>query len=236
MRAYKDNQDFKAFFLLKFTKELITFSYRNEKINDLNDFLEYKENLIKRDIENEVKEKLDNDKRVINENNLPILPGKKKILKKSIGENDLPEKKKILKKKQPLKVPELKTKPVRHRLKLPNLPERLGGIMPIKRENKIDFKKLNPFLNNPYVNSIECDGPGRNLIIRGSRGTKKSDITMNKEEIIKLLKTFSEKSKIPLNNGMNRIAFGSLILSGVYNDNNPAFIISKIRAPSRMRG
>lgn len=218
MKQYLEHSDVKEFFLLKFTKELISFSYRNQNIKSVNDLIVYREKLKNKEIEKEVSEKLKKDREIIRKS--------KKII----------EKKKVIKKKQPLKVPKLQTKPIRARFNFPKFPERLRNISPVMQKQEIDFKKLNPLIKNPSINSIECDGPGRKLILRGSRGVKTSDIFLNKEEIIELIETFSKKSKIPLNKGMNRIAVGSFILSGVYNNDNPAFILSKIRTHGRMTG
>lgn len=226
MMQYSLSKDLRNFFLLKFTKELIFFSYRDENIKDLNALLEYQENLKKQKIDQEVVSKLKKDQKIIEEQKNLEYEKSKKILPK----NEIP------KKREKLIIPRIKPTPIRQRFVFPKIPERLRGIAPVKKRVDIDFKKLNPIVKNPQVNSIECDGPGQNIIIKGSRGIKKSDLVLTKDEIKELIETFSKKSKIPLNNGMNRIALGSFILSGVYNEDNPAFILSKIRTHDRMTG
>lgn len=144
--------------------------------------------------------------------------------------------KKIIKTHMPVKTPEprLHAKP-RQVLTIPKpkLPSRFQNIVPVPTEINIDLGKLNPILQNPKAEAVECEGP--NIPLRVIEKTKRNIITkiaLTKEEINQIIQTFSEKKKIPLIEGAYRIAAGNLILFAVVsNVVNSRFVIRKMPQP-----
>ncbi|MEJ2268006.1 MAG: hypothetical protein P8X70_02940 [Nanoarchaeota archaeon] len=60
-------------------------------------------------------------------------------------------------------------------------------------------------------------------------GVKPTGIILNKKEIDKVIKTFSEKSMIPIHEGVFRVVVGRLILSAIISEvTGSKFIIKKM--------
>jgi hypothetical protein len=101
----------------------------------------------------------------------------------------------------------------------PRLPSRLSYLTPVKTNEDINLGKLNPFVQDSNVISIEIEGPNKNVLVSGKMGTKKTGIVLTNEEIDKVLNDFSSNTKIPITNGVNKMAFGKLILNAIISDN-----------------
>lgn len=230
------SKNFKRDFILEFTKELIRSTDK------------YKELTIKSKVKKIVKEE---PKKEI-EGKLPkkeqlkkIIHGKLKEETKRISQlkkEEIPLTKsvEIIKKEfrkkpkyisatkkyprffQPLHIPE------------PLLPETVRHIRPVPTSKEIDLGKLNPLINDPMVKVIECLGPNQKIFVSGLMGRKITPITLEKEEIEEVVEKFSKSSKIPLQAGVVKIAFGNLHLSSIISDiTSPKFIIRKmLRLPS----
>jgi len=195
----KISDEFKIFFLLQFTKELIKNSVKNELI-ELETILKEE----KRDTHQEIIKK-------IKERAEPILA--KKEFKKPFSP--------IIKKRKPqipfLRIPE------------PILPKNLQYLKPAPTKLEIDLGKLNPLIKDPLVKSLECRGTEEPIIVRGGMGVKKTNIILDKEEIDQTIKTFSETAKIPLQGGILKIVVGRLVLSAIISEIiGSKFIIKKI--------
>ncbi|MAH03812.1 hypothetical protein CMI39_03435 [Candidatus Pacearchaeota archaeon] len=127
----------------------------------------------------------------------------------------------LLKKRPQLISPRLK-KPLRQRSKqiqgltIPEsrLPPRFQYLKPTPRNIEIDLGKLNPLLKDPMVKTIECDGPDEKIKVR-TMGLKTTNIILNKEEVNGTIKKFSEVTKIPIQEGIFKVAFGRLILIAI---------------------
>lgn len=125
----------------------------------------------------------------------------------------------------------LQRKPPQRILRIPevNLPERLQYLKPVPRDKEIDLGKLNPLIKNPLISSIECDGPDENLIAKGTKGTKKIDLVLTKQEINDIIQKFSKETRIPLDEGVFKVVFGRLILSAIVSEVvGSKFIIKKL--------
>ncbi|MBD3247175.1 hypothetical protein GF378_00985 [Candidatus Pacearchaeota archaeon] len=121
--------------------------------------------------------------------------------------------------------------PPRLRIPEPQLPERLRYIQPEARPGvQIDLgMKLNPLISDPVVQTIECNGPNEKVIVRNP-GQKATNITLNKDEIDNVIKKFSEVAKIPVHEGVFKVAVGKLVLSAIVSDVvGSKFIIKKLR-------
>ncbi|NCO11368.1 hypothetical protein CO038_01625 [Candidatus Pacearchaeota archaeon CG_4_9_14_0_2_um_filter_39_13] len=95
----------------------------------------------------------------------------------------------------------------------------------------MDLGKLNLFVADPRVNQIECYGPKKEILVKVRNQTQKTRTELDKEEIEKIISSFSEKTRIPLIKGVFRAALGNLLLTAVISDFvDTRFTIQK-RAP-----
>ncbi|MFH1801781.1 MAG: hypothetical protein ABH804_03055 [archaeon] len=201
--------EFRKFFLLRFTKELI----KNSSPGDI-----FKLEKIIRDESKEQKEKI--KKEVQKEKQ------EEEQFKKSIASN---LKKPLLLRKR-ISPPRRISQPVL-RVPEPMLPQRLMYLKPVPgAEVEIEFDKLIPLLKDPMVFSIECNGPNIPIIVSGSMGIKNTNITLSEEEINEVIYEFSRLSRIPTHEGVYRVAVGKLIFIAVISSLvTSRFIIRKMR-------
>ena len=179
-------------------------------------------------------------KEAIKNSKPPELMEKLRVMKEKIKERSeekqqimvLPQKKIILK-------PSLKVvnNPLRNNIKLRHQsnqisqPQFMQNLKPLPTSQQIDLGKLNPLLKDPTVTSIECNGADKNIIIRRMNEVRQTGIILNKDEIEQTLETFSRASKIPIDDGPFKLAYGILILSGIKSESDVVetkFTIRKI--------
>ncbi len=101
---------------------------------------------------------------------------------------------------------------------------------PQLQPGEIDFGKILFLIRDQLVTSIECPGVNKNIIIKKAGNIIKTQILLEKEEIMSVIKTFSEKAKIPLVEGMLVARVDNLEISGVIPTStsaSPSFIIKK---------
>ena len=117
------------------------------------------------------------------------------------------------------------------RIRESRLPPRLQYLRPVPKETPMDLGKLSDLIKDPKVKSIECNGPQKNIIVNvPNRQT--TSITLTKEEIEAITKEFSEISKIPIHQGVYKVAAGKLILLAAVSEIvGTKFIIKKIPLP-----
>ena len=224
------SKNFKKFFLLEFTKELI----RSTET--------YKELRIKKEVKKVIHEKLIK----------PKLPQekllKKKILRRAIkgkikrdsemisqlkGEETLAEFKKFYSLTKPVKPSSLRTSFLTP-LKIPEsrLPETVQYLRPIPTSRMIDLGKLHPLIRDSLVKVIECNGPDEKIIVMGAMGRKSTKIILTKEEIDDTINKFSEAAKIPVHEGVFKVVFGRLIFSAMISEViSSKFLIRKMSGP-----
>ena len=112
------------------------------------------------------------------------------------------------------------------------LPPTVQYLRPVPIPIEVNLKKLTPLVRDPLVRIIECNGPNENVVVIGTMGRKKTGTVLNKEEIDEIIKTFSEATKIPINEGIFKVVFGKLILSAIVSDViGSKFIIKKMPGP-----
>lgn len=210
--------EFKTFFLLQFTKELINHSGGSE-------ILELK-NLLKES----VKEKEDKIREIMQkkEINYEFVRDIKKLplLKPKIITEIFPKKKNII-----TPSTNITGKPIQRVLKIPQpkIPPQFQYLKPIPTQKEIDLSKLNSLIKDPQVKVIECDGIDQNIIVKGNMGTKKTNIILSKTEIDDVIKKFSEETRIPVQGGVFKVAIGKLIFCAIVSDViSSKFIINKM--------
>jgi hypothetical protein len=142
--------------------------------------------------------------------------------------------------KEELKGDDLNFSKIFKRMKLPSppraltipetrLPAHLQYLKPVPKDIKIDLEKLNPLIKDPAVRVIECNGPDEHVLVKGNMGVKPTNTILGKEEIDRVIKKFSEMSKIPVHEGMYRVVVGKLILSAIISEVvNSRFMIKKM--------
>lgn len=211
------SDDFKRLFLIKFTEELIKHSATKD-ITKLKSIIELKE---KRRIEKLIQKKRGQfipeqgaaeEKQEIKKEELAV-GGKVKpqpLVKPAVMQMTRP----------PLLIAE------------PKLPPHLEYLKPVPATTaNIDLLKLNPIMKDPSVRMIEGN-PDEKIKVTGTMGTKETDIVLNKEEINQIINKFSELSKIPLSEGVYRVAVGNLVLSAIISEViGSKFVIKKVIAP-----
>jgi hypothetical protein len=111
------------------------------------------------------------------------------------------------------------------------LPSTVRNIRPMPNEShsELDLGRITPFINNPSITNIECNGPEEPIVLKGAGGTQNTNINLSKEEIDHIINEFSEASKIPIHEGVSKIVVGRLILSAIVSEViGSKFIIRKI--------
>ena len=221
------SKNFRQFFLLEFTKELIrsTNTYKEFKIKKEVKVIVHEkpikqippqEVLLKRRVlQGAVKEKIKRDTEIIS------------YLKE--GEILSEFKKFSLTKPLSPKAPLSYKMPSLLAISGPKFPETVRYLRPTIGSRTIMLEKLDPLVKDPLVRAIECNGPNERVIVTGAMGRKSTKIILTKEEVSEIIKKFSDASKIPVHEGIFRAVFGGLILSAIVSEIiGSKFLIKKI--------
>jgi hypothetical protein len=94
--------------------------------------------------------------------------------------------------------------------------------------------KINNILLDPAILSIECPGADRPLVANKSGLNQPLNMTLSAEDISKITQYFSEKTRIPLVEGVFKATLGDLLMTAVVSQFiGTRFIIQK-KAPNIM--
>jgi hypothetical protein len=97
----------------------------------------------------------------------------------------------------------------------------------------IDFGKITPFIRDQVVSSLECRRAGEKIMIKKLGQTISTEVKLNETEINSLIKAFSEKTRIPLTEGILKARFNNLEIFAVISKfSTSRFIITKNITPS----
>ncbi len=110
-------------------------------------------------------------------------------------------------------------------------PEILSQIQPIPQPIPENFHlgKIENFLRDPGIQSIECPGPGKNILVKKFHKINITRTSLNQNEINNIIDLFSKKSRIPISNGILKTAVGNLVITAVISEFvGSRFIISRI--------
>lgn len=208
--------EFKKFFLLQFTKQLIVNSAPQEIFK------------LERILEEKKKQKLQEHPEEIEHEKIKEKFEKSNLSKQKVFSKPLIKRKNF---------------PFEHisnaRLTIPEsrFPERLRYIQPVPMKKEIDLDDINPLIQDPFVEIIECYGPEQNILVSGKMGTKKTRITLTKEEIDKIIKKVSETTKIPASEGIFKVAVGRLIFMAIISEViGSKFLIKKMMYAPKIQG
>lgn len=200
--------------LLDFTRELIKHSSHGEVYNLMN--------------------VLQKEKRVDNNKNFTSYPIGKSLISsgKELGnfDNNFIRKEGDIRKNL---FPTQKTRVIEYSnpLVIPKtfLPLRFQYLKPTSTKIDIDLRKLNPYVRDPLVGEIECSGANQKIIVSGTMGRKKTNLSLSREEIEDVINKFSEVSKIPVQEGLFKVVVGNYIFSAIVSNLiTSRFVIKKI--------
>ena len=220
------SEKFRKYFLLRFTKELIKHS-KLEEFFELNNSIKQKE-------PKKEQEEDEEDRNVFKDFELSIMNKKPPVrefmappmIRPLPPPPQLPQSRWVLP-KQNQQIQQIQKGPI----SIPNypLPPTVQHIKPVSMQTQIDLGKLNPIIRDPGVTSIECNGSNAQLTTKGSSGTRKTNITLTKDEVNQIIQTFAEISRIPLHEGIFKAAVGQLIISAIFSTIvDSQFVIRKI--------
>lgn len=223
--------DKRKIFLLEFTKELI----KNSEISE-----------IKPEIPEKTYEKIEPVKPEIYEK---IKPVSEKFPKEFPKLPKLPQKfplKPVIRKRPlikkrfrelPQQIPKriFKPRPPRNyilRVPQQELPPQFQYLKPIPGEKQVDLGELNSLLKDNAVRNVECNGPGKRIVVIGTMGMRATNVILTKEEIDDVIEKFSEASQIPSSPGVFRVVVGRLILYAIISEViGTRFMIKKMYVP-----
>ncbi|MFZ5955499.1 MAG: hypothetical protein ACOYT4_03665 [Nanoarchaeota archaeon] len=190
-------------------------------------------------------------KQIINADLIPRVPEKiikEKILTsretKPITEEDLKKSAKNLELYEltkPLDFPKSFQKPiVKNQLMQPNkikASEKLTIAVP---ENfqvpESEYSKIDLLLKDPSVTLIECNGEGQALKIIRSGQKQLTKIVLKEEDIKKILDKISEKTRIPIIEGLFRAATDNFVINAVISKSIGSRFIIKKQTPYSLIG
>lgn len=102
------------------------------------------------------------------------------------------------------------------------------NFMSERKLHVMPFEKITNLLRDPKVLSIECPGPGRNLIVYKNRITQTTPYILEQEEIEEVLREISEKTRIPIIGGLFKAKMASIIITAVISEfAGTRFVIEK---------
>ena len=108
-------------------------------------------------------------------------------------------------------------------------PIHLQDLKPVVTEEKISLGKLDAFVKDGNVRVIECLGENQNLFVIGKMGRKSTGVVLNKDEINEIISSFSRETKIPVEEGVTRMVFGSLMLIAIVSEETGSqFVVKKL--------
>ena len=99
---------------------------------------------------------------------------------------------------------------------------------PVSGSKKLNLGKLSVLISDPGVKTLECTGSGRNVMVSGNSGIKRTGIILNGEEIEEIIKEFCTATRIPFSEGDLKIISGKLVLTANVSDGDSGFKIQKI--------
>lgn len=78
--------------------------------------------------------------------------------------------------------------------------------------------KIDSLLNDSAVQTIECPGPGKQILVYKAGVIQTTNLSLASEEINNVMKEISEKTRIPIVSGIFKAAFGDFITTAVISD------------------
>lgn len=90
------------------------------------------------------------------------------------------------------------------------------------------YGKLSTLMRDPMVNYIECQGPDTPIIVVKNNQKQQTNITMNYDEMRSFFNYVSEKSKIPIMDGVFRVVVDDNLFNAIISEEiGTKFIIKR---------
>jgi len=97
------------------------------------------------------------------------------------------------------------------------------------RPEGFNLGKLEFLFKDASVQSIECSGPGKNILVKKYNKVNVTKIVLNQAEITDIINNFAENARIPITGGILKAAVGDFVISAVISEFvGSRFIINKI--------
>lgn len=201
-------------FLEEFVKQLIINSESSKRLNR-----RIQEIIQKKNFYNLPKRRL-----LIHEENMPKIRPNIVYLPESLKQNI--EKKLQSYQEQKIESPVQQTKPYQE---IKQIKQQTQITQAVPQSNLI-LGKINQLIFDPAVDSIECPGPYKNLLVNKSGAIQATNINLSPEETNEIMEEFSRITKIPISSGVFKGAIGKLIITAVISEFvGTRFIIQKAR-------
>ena len=98
----------------------------------------------------------------------------------------------------------------------------------IKEDKSSDVNSIEEILNDETIQSIECTGENKNLVIKKQGKEIEIMRKLNSDEINEIINFFSEKAKIPRIEGIFKAIVNNMVITAIESGKNIRFIITKI--------
>tara|TARA_Y100000034_G_scaffold126562_1_gene177961 strand:- start:457 stop:1155 length:699 start_codon:yes stop_codon:yes gene_type:complete len=226
-------QDFRELFLQEFTKKLIK-SISVEQFENIKkeSLLKKDESLKRKNFQKIIGEKINRNKK---KESLKLNMDKGgKSLKLNI-ENVSTVSPSPGKKFTPISATKLTINPLKPAIPKEEIQEipQTPIIPPVKGYPNVG--KLNLLISDVGVESIECLGANKNVIVKKGGKVQQTRIILTRNEIKQILEDFSQKTKIPLQAGTFKAILNNLILTAIISEfSGTRFIIQK-KTPSSFK-
>ena len=128
--------------------------------------------------------------------------------------------------------------PIQPQTQTPARIEVLKTIQPVAQPKPEGFNlgNLEAFLRDPAIQSIECSGPGKDILIRKRNRLTTIKLSLKENEINTLINNFSKESRIPILGGILKAAVGNLVISAIISEFvGSRFIINRIANYTRIQ-
>lgn len=110
----------------------------------------------------------------------------------------------------------------------------VGDIRKIKPEAEprptgFSLGKIEKLLRDKTLQSIECPGPGKRILVKKLGSINSTPIILGQPEITNVIQSFAKQAKIPIMGGMLKAAVGDMVISAVISKYvGSRFIINKL--------
>ena len=100
--------------------------------------------------------------------------------------------------------------------RIPRKPQTISDVAPARNiTQEIDLGKLNPYLKDRNVKSIEVVSYEDPVMVSGAMGKKSTGVKLSRSEVEEILDKFSKLGKIPKAEGLFKVAYGNLFLTAM---------------------
>jgi hypothetical protein len=106
----------------------------------------------------------------------------------------------------------------------------IGGDFGFQDSEKMRYVLF--LLTDPSVQSVECPGFGRQILLNKSGNMQVSNVSLTKEEIENIMQVISKRTKVPITPGLFKAAFDNFLITAVISEYaGTRFVIQKVYAP-----